>query len=297
MGSAPISGSGGYDPHVFFPGDSRLEGMLEWPIGAPGGGDALAAGGVARGGVSAARDLVKGGVVVAHPYPPHGATMAQPVVYRIAQSARERGLVTLRFNFRGEGESQGAFSGTEEYRDVGAAAAFLAGEMATLSGQAAASGVAPDSAAPDDAAPDSVAPDSAAPGGDVPDGAATPGRTLPLALAGYSFGSVMAARAAAFVATPVKALVLVGFAVSWEGTPRDVFAYLAAFRGPVLAVCGEHDDLGYPEDVERVLASLRLDFSMSVVEGTGHYFEGRQHEVGERVASFLAETLGAAGAE
>lgn len=276
MSPAPISGSGGYDPHVFFPGDSRLEGMLEWPVRAPGGGDALA----------------EGGVVVAHPYPPHGATMAQPVVYRIAQSARERGLVTLRFNFRGVEGSQGAFSGTEEYRDVEAAAAFLAGEMAALSGQAVASSDAPGSDAPDDAAPDSAAPDSAAPGG-----AATPGRTLPLALAGYSFGSVMAARAAAFVATPVKALVLVGFAVSWEGTPRDVFAYLAAFRGPVLAVCGEHDDLGYPEDVERVLASLGLDFSLSVVEGTGHYFEGRQREVGERVASFLAEALGTAGAE
>jgi alpha/beta superfamily hydrolase len=277
MSPAPISGSGGYDPHVFFPGDSRLEGMLEWPAGAPGGGDALAEGGAVRGGVPATRDMVKGGVVVAHPYPPHGATMAQPVVYRIAKSARERGLVTLRFNFRGVEGSLGTFSGTEEYRDVEAAAAFLAGEMAALSGRAASSGAAPDRAAPD--------------------GDATPGHTLPLALAGYSFGSVMAARAAASGAVPVKALALVGFVVSWEGTPLDTFAYLATFRGPVLAVCGEHDDLGYPEDVERVLTSLGLDFSLSVVEGTGHFFEGRQREVGERVASFLAEALGAAGAD
>lgn len=229
------------EARVFFPGDDRLEGMLGWPEAEPAAGEGAP---------------VAGGVVVAHPYPPHGATMAQPVVYRIAKSCRQRRLATLRFNFRGVEGSLGAFSGTEEHRDVEAAAAFLAGRLASSDG----------------------------------DPVSGP-NTAPLALAGYSFGSVMAARAAAGAAVPVRALALVGFVVSWAELPPDTFTRLAAYRGPVLAVCAENDDLGYPEDVERLLTELGLDFSLSVVEGAGHFLEGRHREVGKRVASFLAEAL------
>jgi alpha/beta superfamily hydrolase len=225
---------------LFFPGDDRLEGILEWP-------EAVAAAGAVRG--------VAGGVVVAHPHSLHGGTMAQPVVYRIGTACRQRGLATLRFNFRGVGGSLGTYSGTEEYRDVEAAAAFLLGRMASLAG---------------DAAP----------------GPATP----PLALAGYSFGSIMSARAAAELES-VRALALVGFVVSMRDLPPDTFTKLAAFRGPVLAVCAENDDLGYPEDVERALTGLGLDLTMSVVDGAGHFLEGRHREVGERVASFLSQAL------
>lgn len=261
------------DGHVFFQGDHRLEGILEWPEPHPGGNFAVEgdAGPGAAGADSAGKDVrpgeggpcsagegapVKGGVVIAHPYPPHGATMAQPVVYRIAQSSRRRGFATLRFNFRGVGESLGHFSGTEEHRDVEAAAVFLAERLAARNGG--------------------------------PGRGSTP---LPLALAGYSFGSVMVARAAAGAAVPVRALALVGFVVSWEHVPPDTFERLAAYRGPVLAVCAENDALGYPEDVERVLRTLRLDFRLSVVDGAGHFLEGRHREVGETVGAFLAETL------
>ena len=230
------------EERVFFPGDDRLEGILEWPPGAaerPEGGE----GGIDANAGAAMEDAgpgrtLAGGVVVAHPHSLHGGTMAQPVVYRIARASRQRGLATLRFNFRGVGASLGTYSGTEEYRDVEAAAAFLRGRMAALEGDA------------------------------VP-GPGTP----PLALAGYSFGSVMAARAAAGP-VPVAALALVGFVVSWEGLPPDTFARLAAYRGPVLAVCAENDDLGYPEQVERVLKDLRLDFTLSVIEGAGHFSRG-----------------------
>lgn len=261
-----MSSSDTPDGHVFFPGDHRLEGMLEWPVALP--GPQPAAPGADRGAAAGAPleagqepqvgagAPVRGGVVIAHPYPPHGATMAQPLVYRIAQSSRRRGLATLRFNFRGVEGSLGTFSGVEEHRDVQAAAAFLAGRLSALDG-----------------------------------GAGRRSTPPALALAGYSFGSVMAARAAAESPVPVKALALVGFVVSWEHTPPDTLERLAAYRGPVLAVCAENDDLGYPEDVERTLATLGLDFRLSVVEGTGHFLEGKHREVGETVAAFLSEML------
>jgi alpha/beta superfamily hydrolase len=192
---------------------------------------------------------------VAHPHSLAGGTMAQPVVYRVARGCRERGLATLRFNFRGVGRSGGTFSGREEYRDVEAAAAFLRGRLASVIGKGLSGSEAP-----------------------------------PLALAGYSFGSVMVARAAAG-AVPVQALALVGFVVSWPELPPDTLDRLGRFRGPVLAVCAENDELGLPEDVDRALGRLGLDYSLSVVKDAGHFLEGRHREVGELVAEFLSSRL------
>ena len=53
------------------------------------------------------------------------------------------------------------------------------------------------------------------------------------------------------------------------------------FRGPVLALCGELDDLAPPEVVEKALQKLGIDLRLAVVKGTGHLFEHRQREVGE----------------
>ena len=257
MSSASATGPALSDARVLFPGagDQVLEGLLEWPEAGPGEGKAR---------------RVLGGVVIAHPYPPHGATMTQPVVYRIGRASRRRGLATLRFNFRGVEGSSGTFSGTEEHRDVEAAAAFLSNRL-TVAGCGS-------KFAADDRPPEGH-------------GAGSCPAAPPIALAGYSFGSVMAARAAAG-SIPVRALVLVGFAVSWEGTPADTYTRLARFRGPVLAVCAEDDELGYPEDVEGVLAQLGLDFSLSVVRGAGHFLEGKHREVAELAASFLERNLG-----
>ena len=148
--------------------------------------------------------------------------MAQPVVYRMAQACRERGFASLRFNFRGVGESAGRYSGTEEYRDVEAAAAFLRGRLAAGRGGSEAGGHGP-----------------------------------PLGLAGYSFGSVMAAMAAGAGAVPVAGAGADRASSSgWEDSPPDALDRLARFQGPVLAVCGESDDLAPPEVVERALARL-----------------------------------------
>lgn len=47
--------------------------------------------------------------VLCHPHPGHGGTMRNKVVTIMERSLRESGLATVRFNFRGTGDSEGAF--------------------------------------------------------------------------------------------------------------------------------------------------------------------------------------------
>jgi pimeloyl-ACP methyl ester carboxylesterase len=101
----------------------------------------------------------------------------------------------------------------------------------------------------------------------------------------------MAAAAAGAGAVPVQALALIALVVGWEELPLGFLDGFARFRGPVLAVCGELDDLAPPDVVEQTLAGLGLDFRLAVVAGAGHLFEHKQREVGEHVAGFFADTL------
>jgi uncharacterized protein len=197
-----------------------------------------------------------GGVVVAHPHPHYGGTMAQPVVHRVAQACRELGFATLRFNFRGVGKSAGRYDGYEEHRDIEAAVAFLRGRLSR---------------------------DLGGPGDD--------GRRPPVGVAGYSFGSMMAAVAAGAGAVPFQALALIALVVQWEEWQPGMLDGLTRFKGPVLAVCGEADDLAPPDSVRRALGGLGLDLRVTVVEEAGHLFEHRQREVADQVAAFFADKL------
>ena len=61
-------------------------------------------------------------LIVSHPHPVIGGNMDNPVVKAICQTADEHGLATLRFNFRGVGNSEGEFSnGIGEREDLKAA--------------------------------------------------------------------------------------------------------------------------------------------------------------------------------
>jgi alpha/beta superfamily hydrolase len=228
------------EEQVFFQGDGLLEGRLGWPEDPefPGG--------------PVPEWILRGGVVVAHPYPPNGANMDLPLIYHVAKSCRGEGFASLRFNFRGVGESAGTFSGTEEDRDVAAAVSFMRDRL------------------------------------DPTGGAGEFG--LPVGLAGWSFGSVMAARAAAGL-SDVKALALVGFAPLWEQLPEDTIERLGRYRGPVLAVCAENDHISSPWDVERVLGGLDLEFELTVIPDADHYLQGRHREVSELVAGFFGKVL------
>ena len=66
------------------------------------------------------------GAVITHPHPLYGGNMHNPVVDAIRRAYRMKGVATLRFNFRGTGESEGQHdNGVGEQDDVLAALSFL----------------------------------------------------------------------------------------------------------------------------------------------------------------------------
>jgi hypothetical protein len=96
---------------LFLPGPTgRLEGLL-WSVAEnQSGAPTLAA-------------------VVCHPHPRFGGTMHNKVVYQTAKTLHRFGLPVLRFNFRGVGQSEGAYDkGRGEQDDVASALDFLATE-------------------------------------------------------------------------------------------------------------------------------------------------------------------------
>ncbi len=60
----------------------------------------------------------KGVALVCHPHPLGGGTMHNKVVFRAAAGLVDAGLITLRFNFRGVGASDGEHNGKAEVQDV-----------------------------------------------------------------------------------------------------------------------------------------------------------------------------------
>ncbi|MCU1732402.1 MULTISPECIES: alpha/beta hydrolase [unclassified Pseudomonas] len=67
-----------------------------------------------------------GAVLICHPNPVQGGTMLNKVVSTLQRTARDAGLITLRFNYRGVGASEGSHDmSSGEVDDAQAAAAWL----------------------------------------------------------------------------------------------------------------------------------------------------------------------------
>ncbi|HEV3063419.1 MAG TPA: alpha/beta fold hydrolase, partial [Vicinamibacterales bacterium] len=97
----------------------RLEALLDEP--APPG--TIGADGIVNPGHSSG---VRAAVVFAHPHTEMGGTMHTKVVYQAAKALARIGCAVLRFNFRGAGTSDGAFSnGPGEMDDFRAALDFM----------------------------------------------------------------------------------------------------------------------------------------------------------------------------
>jgi hypothetical protein len=66
------------------------------------------------------------GVIITHPHPLYGGDMYNPVVETIKNAYQKKGYATLRFNFRGTGNSQGEFEdGKGEIKDLAEAVSFM----------------------------------------------------------------------------------------------------------------------------------------------------------------------------
>jgi uncharacterized protein len=79
------------------------------------------------------RGAARGAAVVLHPHPLHGGTLHNKVVFRTARGLADAGLVTLRFNFRGVGQSTGTHDHARgEQEDARAALDHLAANYTAL---------------------------------------------------------------------------------------------------------------------------------------------------------------------
>src|SRR5215472_11470792 len=92
--------------NLFIPAShGRLESILKGPRDAP----------------------VRGVALVLHPHPLGGGTMHNKVVFRAAAALNDAGLIALRINFRGVGQSTGEHDeGRGEQEDVRAGLNYLA---------------------------------------------------------------------------------------------------------------------------------------------------------------------------
>lgn len=81
--------------------------------------------GLIEGVVHMPEEIACGIAVVAHPLPTMGGTMENKVAMMLAKTFTELGCVTLRFNFRGVGASEGEFTGGDgEEQDMVAIVRF-----------------------------------------------------------------------------------------------------------------------------------------------------------------------------
>lgn len=174
-----------------------------------------------------AADARAGTAVICHPHPLQGGTMTNKVVTTLERALRELGLATVRFNFRGIGQSVGAFDeGIGETEDLAAVAAWVR-------------------------------------------------RVQPhdeLWLAGFSFGSFVALRAA----QRLDAAQLIQIA---PPVGRWQFAHIDLPDCPWLVVQGEADEIVDANAVYAWIASLPHPPQLVKLADTSHFFHGKLLEL------------------
>ncbi|NNM82411.1 MAG: alpha/beta hydrolase [Burkholderiales bacterium] len=174
----------------------------------------------------------RGIALVAHPHPLFGGTMENKVVQTLAKSFLELGYLSVRFNFRGVGKSEGIHdSGEGETSD----ALFLLEYLQEREG------------------------------------------SLPLVLAGFSFGGYVQAKVAA-VKKPER-LVLVAPAVKKFEVP--------AVEPSPLLIHGEEDEVIPLQDLFDW--ARPQGHAVTVLPGTGHFFHGKLTQIKQIVMNNLKD--------
>lgn len=186
--------------------------------------------------------VATGVACIGHPHPLYGGTMDNKVAATIARTFAALGWLALRFNFRGVGASEGTHD-----TGIGETDDFLHVLRSVPA---------------------------------LPEVRERLPSTSPLALAGFSFGSFVAARAAAALAAgarPADYLVLVGAAAGKWPMP-DV-------RADTLVIHGEND--------ETIALAAVLDWArpqglpVLVIPGADHFFHRRLPLLKARISAHI----------
>jgi hypothetical protein len=177
---------------------------------------------------------------IAHPHPLYGGSLDNKVVSTLARTFCVLGWLAVRSNFRGVGATEGRH---DEGRGELEDLMHLIGQIAWLP-------------------------------------PAQPHRPVPLALAGFSFGSFVAAQAAAQLrqrGAPPRHLVLVGAAAGkWAMPPVDAGA---------LVIHGEKDETIPLADVLPWAAGCEVP--VVVIPGADHFFHRRLPTIKRLVTRYL----------
>jgi alpha/beta superfamily hydrolase len=195
--------------------------------------------------------------VVCHPHPLGGGSMHNGVVLAIARSLAARGVMTLRFNFRGAGQSGGQHDGGRgEQADVAGALDWLLAQpnvdpwRVSVVGYSFGAWVGL-TYAQDDARVAAVA----------------------------SVGLVAWHYDADFFKSTARRNGI----EAWQFDAN----FLQSFTRPKLFVTGEHDTFAPPEKLRGLVDRLPPPKEFHIVRGSDHFLHGREREVGELVAEFL----------
>jgi alpha/beta superfamily hydrolase len=177
--------------------------------------------------------------IICHPHPLQGGTLHNKVVTTLHKAFAEKGFNTVRFNFRGVGESKGLFDeGRGETEDL-----FTVLEWGSL-----------------------LYP------------------TLALYLAGFSFGSFIAYRAASDARYQDKIIQLISIAPPVQ---YPEFHTLPVPPCPWLVVQGEQDDIVEAKDVYAWLETIGKKIEIVRFADSGHFFHGKLTELKEAIQNNL----------
>ncbi len=183
---------------------------------------------------------LRGIAVIAHPHPLYGGTMDNKVVYTLFKALRELGFITVKFNFRGVGQSEGdRYSGNDngagEIEDVIAVVETIRRRFAARFDM-------------------------------IP----------PLLLAGFSFGGAIQAHATRQLRP--QTLIMVAPPVERLGVPSIVNPVTESGieNNPrILIIHGDKDDV---VPLKTVLDwAAPQDLPVVVIPGAEHFFHGRLH--------------------
>ena len=164
--------------------------------------------------------------VICHPHPPSGGTMHTRVVYQTMKAFAHFGVPVLRFNFRGVGLSEGAYTnGPGEIEDAQAAIGWLEKTF-----------------------------------------------SLPVILAGFSFGANIGFRAACGDAR-VHGLIGLGMPLQAGGRSYS-YEFLQHCTAPKLLLTGSEDPFAPRAMMESIFAEAPEPKEMHWIDGAEHFFMG-----------------------